>query len=456
MKLPSSRALAENLGVSRNTVLKALEQLSAEGYLRGKRGSGTYVARELPDDLTQSPKDTVARSERRSDIRSPRRVSATVDRTALAFAGARTIRPFQPGVPALDAFPYGLWKKLLNRHWKQRQPQMLGYGAAAGFAPLREAICTYLTISRGVQCQAEQIIIVAGIQQALHLVSRVLLKPGDPVWIEEPGYFAAQAVFETASAKLIPVGIDADGLNVSAGVSADAKARLVYTTPANQFPLGAAMSIARRLELLRWAAKSKAYILEDDYDGEFRFSSRPLPALQSLDRTGSVIYVGSFSKVLYPALRLGYMVVPAALFERMLVEKFAADFHLPTIDQAIVAEFISGGHLLPHIRRMRSLYLERLEVLLESARSELGGAVTIARPNAGMHVVAVLPTGVDDRAVAVAANGSGVSSLPMSLCYAGRKRTSGLILGYAAYTPEQIKQGCRRLAGVLDKRSWAP
>jgi len=330
--------------------------------------------------------------------------------------------------------------------------QLLGYAGTAGLPALREAICPYLSISRGVQCQPEQIIVVGGIQQALHLVARVLLKTGDPVWVEEPGYFAAHAVFEAASAELIPVKVDSNGLNVSAGIVANPRARLVYTTPANQFPLGATMSVARRLELLRWAAKSEAWILEDDYDGEFRYSSRPLPALQSLDRDGSVIYVGSFSKVLFPALRLGYLVAPPALLDRILIAKFAAAYHSPTIDQAIVAAFISEGHLLRHIRRMRALYLERLDALLETAHSELDGAVSIARPDSGMHVVASLPLGVDDRAVAIAANKIGVSSLPMSLCYAGRKRSAGLILGYAAYTAEQMKQGCRRLAVALSQR----
>ena len=453
-KLPSTRALAVSLGVSRNTVTSAFAQLTAEGYIRGRSGSGSYIAHELPNDLTHPSKDKTSaqRSESRSSPRFPVRFSAPTDRAALALLPSMEVRPFQPGIPALDAFPYTLWTKLLNRQWKRQRAhmrQMLSYAGTAGFPALREAICSYLSISRGVQCQPEQVIVAGGIQQALHLVTRVLLKPGDPVWVEEPGYFAAQSVFEAASAELIPVKVDSNGLNVSAGIAANPRARLVYTTPGNQFPLGAAMSVARRVELLRWAAKSGAWILEDDYDGEFRYSSRPLPALQSLDRAGSVIYVGSFSKVLFPALRLGYLVAPAALLERMLVAKFAAAFHSPTIDQAIVAEFINEGHLLRHIRRMRALYLERLEVLLETAHSELQGAVTIKRPDGGMHVVASLPAGVDDRAVAIAANKMGVSSLPMSLCYVGRKRSSGLILGYAAYTPEQIKQGCRRLAAAL-------
>jgi GntR family transcriptional regulator/MocR family aminotransferase len=456
-KLPSTRALAVSLSVSRNTVAKAFGQLTAEGYIRGRSGSGSYVARELPDDLTHPSNDkkSAQRSASRNSLRLFARTSAPTDRTALAFASTREVRPFQPGIPALDAFPYTLWTKLLNRQWKrQRAPmrQMLGYAGSAGLPALREAISSYLSISRGVQCQPEQIIVVGGIQQALHLIARVLLKIGDPVWVEEPGYFAAQAVFEAASAELIPVKVDSHGLNVAAGIAANPRARLVYTTPANQFPLGATMSVARRLELLRWAAKSGAWIVEDDYDGEFRYSSRPLPALQSLDRNGNVIYVGTLSKVLFPALRLGYMVVPAASLDKMLTAKFTTDWHSPTIDQAIVAAFINEGHLLRHIRRMRALYLERLEALLETAHSELNGAVSIARPDSGMHVVASLPLGVDDRAVAIAANDIGVSTLPMSLCYAGRKRSSGLILGYAAYTAEQMRQACRRLAVALSQR----
>ena len=452
-KLPSTRTLAANLGVSRNTVIKAFEQLIAEGYIRGRGGSGTYVANELPDNLThvrRGKKKSVTGSEKRNSLRFSLRSRTITHRAALPFAaGGRPIRPFQPGIPALDAFPFNVWTKLVHRQWKRLHPQMLGYGGPAGFTPLRNAICDYLTLSRGVQCQPEQVIVVAGIQQALHLAASVLLKPGDPVWVEEPGYFAAQAVFEAASIEMIPVGVDSDGLDVSAGISSNPRARLAYTTPANQFPSGATMSIARRLELLRWAAKSGAWILEDDYDGEFRYSSHPLPALQSLDRNGNVIYVGTFSKVLFPALRLGYMVVPTNILDRMLTAKFAADWHSPTIDQAVVADFINEGHMMRHIRKMRSLYLERLESLMDCARSELDGLVTIARPDAGMHVVAALPVGVDDIAVAIAVNEMGVSNRPMSLCYLGRKRTSGLILGYAAYSLEQIKHGCGQLAAAL-------
>lgn len=451
-KLPSTRTLVANLGVSRNTVIKAFEQLAAEGYIRGRSGSGTYVASELPDNLTRIRvgKISVNGGEKRSSLRFSLRSRTITHRSALPFAAGRPIRPFQPGIPALDAFPFDVWTKLVHRQWKRLHPQMLGYGGPAGFTPLRNAICSYLTLSRGVQCQPEQVIVVSGIQQALHVAATVLLNPGDPVWIEEPGYFAAQAAFEAASVKMIPIGVDADGLDVSAGISSSPRARLVYTTPANQFPSGATMSISRRLELLRWAAKSGAWILEDDYDGEFRYSSRPLPALQSLDRKGSVIYLGTFSKVLFPALRLGYMVVPTSILDRMLTAKFATDWQSPTIDQAIVAEFIDEGHLMRHVRKMRSLYLERLEALMDGARSELAGLVTIARPDAGMHVVASLPVGIDDRAVAIAVNERGVSNHPMSLCYLGRKRISGLILGYAAYSPEQIKHGCRQLAAALN------
>jgi GntR family transcriptional regulator/MocR family aminotransferase len=341
--------------------------------------------------------------------------------------------------------------KLLRHQWSRQRAQLLGYASAAGFTPLRKAIASYLTVSRGVQCQPEQIIVVSGIQQALHLVSQTVLKPGDAVWMEEPGYFAAQAVFEASAATLVPVEIDSDGLSVAAGIAANPEARLVYSTPGHQFPLGTTMSIVRRLELLRWAAKSKAWIVEDDYDSEFRYSSRPVPALQGLDRDGTVIYVGSFSKLLFPGLRLGYMVVPPQLLDRMLITKFVTDWHSSTIDQAVVTEFINQGHFSRHIRRMRALYLERLEALIDCLSSESGGLLTVTRPDSGMHLVASLAAGIDDRAAATAASEMGVSSLPMSLCYLGRKRKPGLILGYAAYTPLQIKQGCRVMAVALNK-----
>jgi GntR family transcriptional regulator / MocR family aminotransferase len=295
------------------------------------------------------------------------------------------------------------------------------------------------------------VIVVSGAQQALDLIARLLLDSGDSVLVEEPSYRGAHVAFEAVAAKMIPIPVDEDGLSLSQAIARGGKARLLYTTPSHQYPLGTTMSVARRLELVNWAAQSGIWIVEDDYDSEFRYGSRPLPALQSLDRAGCVILLGTFSKVLFPALRLGYLVVPPDLAEGFVRAKAVTDFHCPSLEQAVVADFMEEGHFGRHIRRMRTLYLERLEALLEAAQAEMNGALEMERPDAGMHVLARLGPRVDDVALARAAADLGVSTMPLSSCYIGPRKASGLLLGYAGYRPQQIRLGMRKLSSVLSK-----
>jgi GntR family transcriptional regulator / MocR family aminotransferase len=451
-QMPSTRVLAADLRISRNTVLNAFEQLKAEGYLEGTAGSGTYIARALPDEMTRALKMRPPASPLRINTpRLSRFGSHIMKQGAAAVLNGVPVRPFQPGIPALDAFPFEIWTQISNRQWKSRSSGLLTYSGTAGYLPLRKAVAGYLRVSRAVRCEPEQVIIVSGTRQALDLSVRLLLDPADAVWMEDPGYFGAHSTLKAAAARLIPVPVDADGLNVAEGISRCPKARMAYTTPSHQFPLGTPMSVARRLQLLKWAADTNAWILEDDYDSEFRYSSRPLPALQSLDQAGSVIYIGTFSKLLFPALRLAYLVAPPDLVNRYLIAKAVTDGHAPTVDQAILAEFMEEGHFTRHIRRMRALYLERLEMLLEAARAEIDGAVNIRRPDAGMHAVALLPPESDDRSVAAAAATVGVASMPLSHCYLGRPKAPGLLLGYAAFGQRQIRLGIRKLSGILTK-----
>jgi GntR family transcriptional regulator / MocR family aminotransferase len=456
-KMPSTRTLAADFGISRNTILNAFEQLKAEGYLEGFSGSGTYVARALPDEMTQAPRSN------------PPTKPASADKRRLSGFGSRivgldtkrahtnfSIRPFQPGIPAADAFPFDVWTRISNRHWKSRPSRLLSYGEAAGHLPLRKAVADYLRVARAVLCEPEQVIIVSGSQQAIDLTARILIDAGDPIWIEDPAYTSARAALEAASARLIPIPVDSNGLVVSEGLKRCPSARLVYTTPCHHFPLGMAMDAARRLELLDWAAKSGARILEDDYDSEFRYSSRPLPALQSLDQKGSVIYFGTFSKVLFPALRLGYLVPPPDLAEAFLVAKSVTDRHGPTIDQAILAEFISEGHFTRHIRRMRALYLERLEAFLDCAREFIPETIEMPRPDAGMHAIAFLPDGVDDSQLAAQADSAGISSPPLSQCFVGEPSARGLLLGFVAYNSRETRLTMRKLAGVLNPNATQP
>jgi GntR family transcriptional regulator / MocR family aminotransferase len=453
-QMPSTRVLASDLGVSRNTVLNAFEQLKAEGYLEGSPGSGTYIARALPEETTRvsnappSGSGVGRKHSRWSDF------GARMSKYDVPFVRTGIpARPLQPGVPALDEFPFDIWTRLTSHWWKKKPSGLLAYGPAAGYMPLRKAIADYLNVARAVHCRPEQVLVVSGAQQAMDLTARLLLNPGEPAWVEEPGFLGAHAALDTAGVKLIPVPLDDDGLNVSIGRKKAPRARLIYTTPSHQFPLGITMTLARRLELLDWAQKSGAWILEDDYDSEFRYTSRPLPALQSLDQSGSVIYFGSFSKVLFPALRLGYLVVPPNLVDGFLVAKAITDHHCPTMEQAVLAQFIGDGHFNRHIRRMRALYLERMETLLDSIAAEMNGLIEVRRPDAGMHIVGLFPPGADDEGIAASAASTSVAVAPLSSWYLSRKRASGLLVGYAGYNPRAIRQAIRKLAKVIHEFS---
>jgi GntR family transcriptional regulator/MocR family aminotransferase len=315
--------------------------------------------------------------------------------------------------------------------------------------PLRRAIAAYLTAARAVHCNAEHILIVSGAQQALDLASRVLVDPEDSVWIEDPGYPGVHAAFRAAGAQLIPVPVDEEGLNVQAGIARAANARLVYVTPSHQFPLGWTMTLARRLELLNWSQRARAWIIEDDYDSEYRYTSRPIPALQGLAAQKQVIYVGTFSKVLFPSLRLGYLVLPSALVDVFTAARTGAAGYPPLIEQAVLTEFITEGHFGRHIRRMRTFYEERRAVLLDEARHELAGLLEVQVSDAGLHAIGWLPQGADDRLVAKLAAAEGVDAAPLSDFYRGEGKRSGLMLGFAAFNATDLRSGARKLARAL-------
>ncbi len=441
--LPSTRALAAELGVSRNTVLLAFDQLAAEGYLEGAARSGTRVARAFaarsrPGPAGPPPAGGMLSARGQAIARSPM--------PSLSRGGTGP-RPFRVGVPALDAFPLALWARLTARRW--RLGPMLDYGDPSGFLPLREAIAEYVRAARGARCGADQVLVVGGSQQGVGLASRVLIDPGAAVWMEDPGYPGARAALLGAGAKLVPVPVDGEGLAVDMGRRLAPGASMAYVSPSHQFPLGVTMSAARRLELLRWAAQTGAWLLEDDYDSEFRYDARPLASLQGMDEDGRVMYVGTFSKTLFPALRLGYLIVPESLIDAFRAARAAADRHSPTVDQAVLADFLSGGHFTRHVRRMRRLYQERQGVLVAAIRDCLEGRLE-ARPSpAGMHLVAWLTPGTDDEAAAAAAASVGVEAAPLSRYSATLPPRGGLLLGWAGYAPAAIVEGVDRLARVL-------
>ena len=449
-RLPSTRTLAAGLGISRTTVVTAFEQLLAEGYLEGKVGSGTFVAKYLPDDLLSvafkvDRKFRPARSGRGLSGRGT--LLAATRTTAVRDRGSP--RAFRPGVPALDEFPDAAWRRISRKVWRRPSGELLGYGDPAGYRPLREAIAGYLGASRAVRCVPEQVIVVSGSQQALDLAARVLLDPGDRVWVEDPGYMGARGALSGAGARLVPVPVDGEGLGVAVGVAREPDARLACVTPSHQYPLGVTMSLGRRLELLGWANRSGAWVVEDDYDSEYRYTGCPLEALQGLDSEGRVLYIGTFSKVLFPALRLGYLVVPSDLIDAFVSARELTDRHPPTVDQAILAGFIAEGHFMRHLRRMRALYAERQAALIEEAARELPGLLDVNPAAAGMHLVGWLPEGADDREASRRAADLGVEAPPVSLYGSVSGGRGGLMLGYAAVGDREMRGGVRRLASAL-------
>jgi GntR family transcriptional regulator/MocR family aminotransferase len=369
---------------------------------------------------------------------------------APAARGGASACAFRPGIPALDAFPRDLWARMAARLYRQSRFDLFSYGDPAGHPPLRRAIAEYLRAARGVNCSWEQVIVTSGSQQALDLAARVLLDPGDTAWVEDPGYFGARGAWTAAGLRCVPVPVDADGLSVAQGEVLAPQARMAYVSPSHQYPLGVTMSLKRRMALLNWARRRSAWIAEDDYDSEFRYAGRPLAALQGLDTNGRVIYIGTFSKVLFPALRLGYMVAPAGAVDAFAAARALADRHPPGPSQALVAEFLAGGHFARHVRRMRTLYAERQAALLAAARREWAGLLEVAPADAGMHLVAWLPKGSSDGDASRRAAEAGVSAPPLSAYYHDSAAARpGLLLGYPCVNGRRIQEGARRLAAAM-------
>ncbi len=448
--LPPTRVLAAELAVSRTTIVTAFEQLSAEGYLEARVGAGTFVASTLPEEMLHVQAQQAPLERREQLPRLSQRSQRLLHSPSVPRLQAPSTKAFQPGLPAVDEFPFAVWSRLAARHYQHPPFELLAYGDPAGYRPLREAIAHYLTASRAVRCQPEQVLIVSGAQQAIDITARTLLEEDDVVWVEDPGYLRAQGTFLEIGARVIAVPLDQEGLNVEAGKQLSEKAHLVYVTPSHQYPLGITMSLARRLALLDWAQRVGAWILEDDYDSEFRYRGRPLASLQGLDTHGQVMYMGTFSKVLFPSLRLGYLVLPLEFVEPFITMRAVCGRHCPTLEQAIVADFITEGHFIRHIRRMRALYAHRQQILIEAVRQELHGAIELKEHEAGMHLIGWLPQGLDDRLVSQLAAQQGIDVQALSVCSQQKPERPGLLLGYAGVNEQEIHEGVKRLARVLD------
>ncbi len=450
MKLPSTRALAGDLNISRNTVLNAYRQLLAEGYLESREGSGTFVANVLPESLLTAPRLTAPKSVQSHHAESSRpffseRAMAQIE-VSQPPSGGKSPRPFLAEAPALDAFPYKLWSRLVIRRARRLPVSNFMYQDSAGYQPLRQAIAAHVTVSRQVHCMPEQVMIVPGSQGALDLAARMLINAGDSVWMEDPGYPGARGAFVGAGANIIPVPVDDEGLIVNTGIAHASQARMVYVTPSHQFPLGMTMSPSRRLALLDWAKRTNAYILEDDDDSEFRFAGRPLATLQGLDHADRVIYIGTFSKVLFPSIRIGYMILPPPLVDSFLKVRRLIDIHSPMLEQAVLADFITDGHYARHLRRMRTLYAERRSALLEVTRRL---PLEIHSPEAGIHCVGWLPDGMEVQSLTGKAATYDLDLTPISNFSVEPLARNGLLLGYGGYSVQEIKNGARRLETLL-------
>jgi GntR family transcriptional regulator / MocR family aminotransferase len=450
----SSREFASELRVSRFPVLNAYAQLLAEGYLESRVGAGTFVSASLPEQQMSVPPLSGRQSSSPSGPRPvSRRSSLYPVLPALPFV--RGWGSFGVHQPALDQFPFPTWSGLVARHSRNPHVSAIHRIDPRGAERFRGAICEYLRTARGVHCSPDQILIVSGSQQALDITARVLLDPGNSAWIEEPGYSLQRTVLAAAGCRLIPVPVDEEGMDIAAGIKRAPKARAAFVTPSHQYPLGSTMSASRRLQLLNWAHSAGAWVVEDDYDSEFRYETLPIASMHGLDRNSRVIYIGTFSKVLFPSLRLGYIVIPPDLVDRFIAVRHAMDIFPPYLHQEVMADFILEGHFSRHIRKMRQVYKERRSILIDSLAREFPAnrGFEVHGVEAGMHLAFTLPQGLDDREISARAEQSRLWLWPLSPSYTTNPARHGFILGFGSSLPAQIPRAVRLMRSFIPSGS---
>jgi GntR family transcriptional regulator / MocR family aminotransferase len=460
-RLPSTRLLAQDLRVSRMTVVNAFDQLTLEGYLAGNVGRGTYVSDQLPDEKLRvkccaSNLDTQMPERLTTPTKLFSRQGQRYLGTELDHGIASTVCiPFQPGIPAIDEFPIEAWSKMRRALWKKLGVANLSYGDPAGFQPLRTAIAEYVRAYRGVKCDDQQVVIVSGTQQAVDAVAKLATDPGDHVIFENPGYGRCRAVFLAANNTIVPVSIDRCGLNVDEAIAKAPNARIAYVTPSHQYPMGVTLSIERRIQLIEWANRNGSLIIEDDYDAEFRYCQRPIPALQGLDHGARTIYIGSLSKVVYPSLSMGYAIVPKPMVSPFVKAISLTSRPSPTFEQMAICEFIASGNFARHLRKMRSIHEQRRTVLVNCVEQYLGEFINIVGADAGLHCAATLKIDTRDTDISKRARDIGILLRPLSeYLYprpdAGKKsELNGLVFGFASSTPTQIRSAVKRLAQIF-------
>lgn len=453
VKLPASRSLAVDCGLSRNTVMFAYEQLLAEGYVDAQTGSGTFVSETVPvsnwfGDEIESDSDAGL------DDQYSHLSARGADLIRSAQASPEQWQPFIAGVPDTSLFPRDIWLRLQRKHWQKAPPSMLSYAHGAGYLPLRKVLIERLRLSRSVNGKAEQVMMISGLHNAISLIAHLLIDPGMTVWMENPGYWGAATALKMAGANIVPIDIDAEGL-APTEEQISQPPKLIFVSPSHQYPLGHVMSLARRRMLLDYANAHGAWIIEDDYDSEFRFAGLPIASLQGLDAYQRVIYLGTFSKTLYPGMRLAYMVLPEALVSHFAtgLSEMYRDGRL--IEQAVLADFIAEGHYAAHVRRSRLRYAKRAALLREAITEQLGPDWVSPNQEAGLHAVIHLPEGTDDVAIAKAAKAANIIVRPLSRYYLGEAKASGLLLGYANVPDEIIKPRFAQLAEIIRRQLGA-
>jgi GntR family transcriptional regulator/MocR family aminotransferase len=446
-RLPASRDLARQLGLSRGTVASAYDELVAEGFVRGSRGAGTFVADSLPDSWFAPGPQAVADARPREVRLSSRGERLT--RSPFLALPLGPARPFRPHTPAVEPFPRARWMQLVARHARRSHTDQLRDVDARGYRPLREALTAYLRASRGLRCNVDQVVIVSGVLQALDLVSRLVMDPGESAWLEDPGYFGARCILEASGAAVVPVRVDSCGMDVALGIARAPRARLAYVTPARQVPLGSTLSLQRRIQLLDWADKASAWIFEDDYDSEFLYEGRLLPALQGLDSRDVVVHAGTFSKSLFTGLRIAYVVLPMSLveaFQRALASLYR---FMPLLPQAVLTDFIADGDLGRHLRRMRGVYAERRAALLEGLAVELDGELEIVGGHSGFEVLGLLQSGMDDRLINKGAKEAGIELMALSRYAIEPRERGGLLLGFASVSVSSSRRALPALRRLV-------
>ena len=453
-KLPSHRDLSDLLGVSRNTIVNALDQLVAEGYLVTRVGAGTFVTNPLPEVSVKVPQIQKSETE---GMQIQHKLSLFGQSLLSQYnpswylPGIARHNLFRSALPDQSVFPFKIWDKINRKYLLDRQTTIFDFAPdSLGYAPLREALANYLRVARAVKCNADQIIIFTGTEQMAYLTSRILLESGDQAWVEEPGFPGAARAISGAGVKVVPIPVDTQGLAFDKAVKLAPDAKLAYVTPSHHFPTGSAMSLPRRLELLFWAKNRNFWIIEDDYDSEFRYQGRPLPALQGLDQHERVIYCGTFNNVLFPGLRLDYAVLPHKLIEPMIAARTMLDMHIATLNQAVIADFIEEGHFIRHIRKMRKHYGARKDALVSALEAQSTDLVEIGDSNGGLHICIWLPDHINDEDIHLAAAAEGIQVVPLSRFYQGQSKRMGLVLGFSACKVEDLYTGVAKLLQIIN------